>query len=200
MRKSKQEAAKTRERIVTVAAEEFREHGIVATGLSDLMSAAGLTHGGFYRHFDSKDELIKEASAAALATILDGLAGAASGKRGRTGLKTVVARYLSTEHRDQPREGCPLAALGSELARADAETRKAATAGFLRLVDILAEQFDQTQPSEAKKKALAAAVTMIGALTMSRIVTDAALSKSVLRQAEESLTSLGVASREPMPE
>ena len=110
MRKSKQEAAKTRERIVTVAAEEFREHGIVATGLADLMSAAGLTHGGFYRHFDSKDELVKEASAAALAAMINGLAAAASGKRGRTGLKSVAAKYLSAEHRDHPREGCPLAA------------------------------------------------------------------------------------------
>jgi TetR/AcrR family transcriptional regulator, transcriptional repressor for nem operon len=199
MRKSKQEAAKTRERIVTVAAEEFREHGIVATGLADLMSAAGLTHGGFYRHFDSKDELIKEASAAALATMLDGLA-AAAGRRGRTGLKTVAAKYLSTEHRDHPREGCPLAALGSELARADAEIRDAATAGFLRLVDILAEQFDPTHPSEGKKKASVAAVTMIGALTMSRIVTDAALSNSILRNAEECLTSSGGASWEPMSE
>jgi TetR/AcrR family transcriptional regulator, transcriptional repressor for nem operon len=189
MRKSKEEAAKTRERIVTVAAEEFREHGIVATGLADLMSAAGLTHGGFYRHFDSKNELIKEACAAALATILDGLAAATSEKRGRTGLKTVAAQYLSTEHRDHPGDGCPLAALGSELARADAEIRNVATAGFLRLVDILAEQFDETDPSEGKKKAIVAAVTMIGALTMSRIVTDAALSKSLLRSAEECLTS-----------
>jgi TetR/AcrR family transcriptional regulator, transcriptional repressor for nem operon len=189
MRKSRQEAAKTRERIVTVAAEEFREHGIVATGLTELMSAAGLTHGGFYRHFDSKDELVKEASAAALATILDGLAAAAAGKRGRTGLKAVAAKYLSTEHRDHSREGCPLAALGSELARADAEIRDAATVGFLRLVDILAEQFDQTHPSEGKKKASVAAVTMIGAVTMSRVVTDAALSTSLLRNALECLTS-----------
>ena len=200
MRKSKQEAAKTRERIVTVAAEEFRERGIAATGLADLMSAAGLTHGGFYRHFDSKNELVKEASAAALAAILDGLAAAASGKRRRTGLKKVAAQYLSTRHRDNPREGCPLAALGSELARADAETRNAATAGFLRLVDILADQFDQTHPSEGKKKSIVAAVTMIGALTMSRIVTDAALSKSLLRNAVECLTSSGGVSWEPKSE
>ena len=200
MRKSKQEAAKTRERIVTVAAEEFREHGIVATGLADLMSAAGLTHGGFYRHFDSKDELVKEASTAALTAILDGLAAVAAGKRGRTGLKNVAAKYLSTEHRDHPREGCPLAALGSELARADAEIRDAATAGFLRLVGILAKQFDQTHPSEGKKKASVAAVTMIGALTMSRMVTDAALSKSLLRNALECLTNSGAASWEPWSE
>ena len=109
-----------------------------------------------------------------------------------------MLKDLSTEPRDQPREGCPLAALGSELARAYAEIRNAATAGFLRLVDILAEQFDQTHPSEGKKKAIVAAVTMIGALTMSRIVTDAALSKSLLRNAEEFLTISGGASWEPM--
>ena len=190
MRKSKQEAAQTRERIVRAAAGEFRQHGIVATGLSDLMAAAGLTHGGFYRHFESKDQIVTEASSIALAAILDGLAGAAAGKRGRAGLKAVAAKYLSTEHRDHPREGCPLAALGSELARADAETRNAATAGFLRLVDIVAGQLDQTQPAEVKKRAIVAVATMIGALTMSRIVTDEAISKTILRAAEESLTSL----------
>src|SRR5262249_56399482 len=79
MRKSKQEAARTRERIVEAAAAEFREHGIAATGLAELMSAAGLTHGGFYRHFDSKNQLIAETSAAAITTMTDRLASAASG-------------------------------------------------------------------------------------------------------------------------
>jgi len=188
MRKSKQEAARTRERIVTAAAARFRQHGIVATGLSDLMAAAGLTHGGFYRHFESKDQLVTEASAAALTALLDDLASVAAGKRGRTGLKAVATKYLSTEHRDHPDEGCPLAALGSELARANAKTRKAATAGFLRLVDIIASQFDQAQPAEAKKRGIVAAATMIGALTMSRIVTDEAISKALLRNTEEALT------------
>ena len=185
MRKSRSEAAKTRERIVSAAAAEFRQHGIAATGLADLMKAAGLTHGGFYRHFASKEELIKEASAAALATMLDGLAAAATGKRGRTGLKTVAAKYLSTEHRDHPREGCPLAALGSELARADKKARAAATAGFVRLVDILAGKAATT---DARPRALVAAATMIGAVTMSRVVTDPGLSAEILRAAEESLT------------
>ena len=69
MRKSRIEAAKTRERIVTAAAAEFRQHGIAATGLADLMKAAGLTHGGFYRHFESKDQLVAEACSAAIATM-----------------------------------------------------------------------------------------------------------------------------------
>ncbi len=185
MRKSKQEAARTRERIVEAAAAEFRENGIAATGLADLMSAAGLTHGGFYRHFDSKDQLIEEACAEAIATMTDRLASAASRKSGRAGLKAAKTVYLSTHHRDNPREGCPLAALGSELARADAKTRAAATAGFQKMVDVLASQFDQDKPSEARKRAIAAASTLIGALTMSRIVNDEALSDSILRIAIE---------------
>jgi TetR/AcrR family transcriptional repressor of nem operon len=116
------------------------------------------------------------------------LAVVTSHKSGRKGLDAVVKRYLSAAHRDNPREGCPLAALGSELARADTETRNAATAAFLKLVDILAGHFDPTDPKEAKKQAIVAASTMIGALTMSRVVTDQALSKSILRNAEEALT------------
>ena len=186
MRKSKQEAARTRERIVEAAAAEFCEHGLAATGLAELMSAAGLTHGGFYRHFDSKDQLIEEACAEAIATMMDRLASAASQRSGRAGLKAATAAYLSTRHRDNPRDGCPLAALGSELVRADPRARAVATAGFLRMVDILAGQFDQAGPSEARKRAIAAASTLIGALTMSRIVNDRALSESILRSAVDS--------------
>jgi TetR/AcrR family transcriptional repressor of nem operon len=188
MRKSKQETALTRERIVKAAASEFRQHGIVATGLADLMSAAGLTHGGFYRHFASKDQLVAEASAAALAATTEEAAAVASRQPGQKGLEAVVGRYLSTAHRDNQREGCALAALGSELARADTETRNAATAAFLKLVDIVAGQIDPAKPEEAKKRAMAVVSTMIGALTMSRIVNDKRLSKSLLRNAQEVLT------------
>jgi TetR/AcrR family transcriptional repressor of nem operon len=194
MRKSKQETALTRERIVRAAASEFRQHGIVATGLADLMSAAGLTHGGFYRHFDSKDQLVAEASAVALAATTEKIAAAASREPGRKGLEAVVCGYLSTAHRDNPRDGCLLAALGNELARADVETRNTATAAFLKMVDIVSGKIDEAKPEEAKKRAMVAVSTMIGALTMSRIVTDAALSKSLLRNAEECLTSSGGAS------
>ena len=187
MRKSRIEAAKTRERIVTAAAAEFRQHGIAATGLADLMKAAGLTHGGFYRHFALKDQLVAEACSAANATMTERVASSASQKRGRKGLEAAVADYLSAEHRDNPRDGCPLAALGSELARADTQTRAAATAGFLKLVDALAGGIDG-MPDEARRRALVAALTLIGALTVSRVVTDQALSNAILRNAEDSIT------------
>jgi TetR/AcrR family transcriptional repressor of nem operon len=181
MRKSREEAAQTRKRIVTAASGEFRKNGIVATGLNDLMSAAGLTHGGFYKHFESKDQLVAEACAEAVTEILETLAAAASEKGG------AAAAYLSTDHRDNLATGCPLSAIGSELARSDEKTRAAATAGFLRLVEIMAGQFGKAPPATARRRALVAVSTMIGALTMSRVVTDPELSVKILKEAEKSL-------------
>src|SRR6266478_7826505 len=111
MRKSKQEAAITRQRIVKAAAAEFRRNGIAGTGLADLMAAAGLTHGGFYRHFDSKDQIVAEACTAAAETLLRQLAAPVAKKSSRRGLKTIVEKYLSAAHRDEPADGCPIAAL-----------------------------------------------------------------------------------------
>jgi TetR/AcrR family transcriptional repressor of nem operon len=183
MRKSREEAAQTRKRIVTTASGEFRRNGIVATGLSDLMSAAGLTHGGFYKHFDSKDQLVAEACAEAVKTaILERLGAAASEGAG------AAAAYLSTGHRDSPATGCPLSAIGSELARSDEKTRAAATAGFLKLVEIMAGQFGKIPRAAARRRALVAVSTMIGALTMSRIVTDPELSVEILKVAQKSLS------------
>src|SRR4029077_1838024 len=117
LRKSKEEAAETRRRIVAAAAGEFREHGIVAPGLADLMQAAGLTHGGFYKHFESKDQVVAEACAEAARVLREKLE--ATPSKGR-----VLGSYLSTRHRDDPAAGCPLAALGSELARSDEKTKE----------------------------------------------------------------------------
>ena len=123
MRKSREEAAQTRRRIVEAASCEFRKNGIVATGLNDLMKAAGLTHGGFYKHFESKDQLVAEATTVALDALLEGMAAHPT-------INAAVAAYLSTRHRDNPASGCPLVAIGSELSRSD---RKGARGGDGRL-------------------------------------------------------------------
>src|SRR5271170_576458 len=158
MRKSRDEAAQTRKRIVTAAAGEFRKNGIVATGLADLMKAAGLTHGGFYKHFESKDQLVREACREAVETAIhETLAAAASKGSG------FESAYLSTDHRDNPAIGCPLSAIGGELARSDETTRAAATDGFLRLVEIMAGQSGKISPEVARRRALVAVSTMIGA-------------------------------------
>jgi TetR/AcrR family transcriptional repressor of nem operon len=189
MRKSKQEAEATRQRIIMAAAAAFRENGIAGTGLSELMAAAGLTHGGFYRHFDSKDQVVAEACTAAAESLINQLAVSAFGKSPQRGLKTIVETYLSAAHRDEPADGCPLAALGSEMARGDERTRAAATQALLKLVEVIASQFGKTQPDVARRRALVAAATMIGALTMSRIVTDSELSAGILREAAKQLVN-----------
>ena len=187
MKKSKIEAAETRRRIVKTAAAEFRRKGINGAGVNDVMAAAGLTHGGFYRHFDSKDELVAEACAAAIESAEATNQCPALGK---DGLEAILADYLSADHRDNPSEGCVLAGLGSELARSDDKTRAAATAGFLRLVDAFAQQYPGMKPQAAKARALVAVSAMIGAITMSRIVIDPKLSAAILRQTKKHLAAM----------
>ena len=188
MRKSKQEAAETRRRIVKAAAAKFRLNGIGGTGLSDLMAAAGLTHGGFYRHFNSKDQIVAEACATAAEVMVGRLAASAS-KSPHSGLKTIASAYLSAAHRDDPSDGCPLAALGSEMARADEATRAAATEAFLKLVNVIAAQFGKVRPEVARRRALIVASAMIGALTMARVVTNSELSAAILQQTEKHLAN-----------
>ncbi|QEX24637.1 TetR family transcriptional regulator [Hypericibacter adhaerens] len=190
MRKSKEEAAKTRRRIVKAAATEFRRHGISETGLSELMAAAGLTHGGFYRHFDSKEQLVAEACAAAVEPEVDSFLAVCSQKCEQKALEALAANYLSTKHRDDPSGGCPFAALGSELARSDEHTRATATASFTKLVDMVAARLDKTKPEVAKQRALVALSLMIGALTLSRIVNDPKLSADILRQAKKQIATV----------
>src|SRR5229473_8640217 len=154
MRKSREEAAATRERIVDAAARKFRQNGIAETGLNDLMAAAGLTHGGFYKHFESKDQIVAEACAEAVGSLTEMMTAVASDEPSRGGFEALVAKYLSTAHRDEPSHGCLLAALGSEIARCDEKTRAASTEGFLKLADIIASQFRKTRPDVARRRAL----------------------------------------------
>ena len=185
MRKSKQEALRTRERIVAAASAEFRQHGIVATGLADLMASAGLTHGGFYKHFQSKDELISEAASAAMATTNKAMKAIGSERPGVEGLKKVVAKYLAADHRDHPGEGCPFAALGAELARCEEKTRDAATQGLRDYIGVLTSHLDSLKPDEAQNRAMASFATMVGALILARIANDEKLSQAILHNAQK---------------
>jgi TetR/AcrR family transcriptional regulator, transcriptional repressor for nem operon len=189
MRKSREEAARTRKRIVKVAAQKFRRQGIGGISVADLMDAAGLTHGGFYRHFDSKDQLVAEASASGAAALARRMTAALEGQSPKSGLKTIAEGYLSPGHRDNASDGCVLAALGSELARADKSARTAATRGYLDLVDLVARQFNEASPEAARSKALATVSLMIGALTMSRVVKDPGLSAEILQSAQKHITN-----------
>src|SRR5258708_21363158 len=141
MRKSKAETAKTREHILEVAADQFMAHGINDAGLARVMKGAGLTHGGFYRLLSSKDELVAEACRKAFSSLTADL-------DSKGDLTTIVGEYLSRNHRDNLRTGCPLATVGSELARSDMRTRREATEGFLRIVQVISRRL---HPGSAKE-------------------------------------------------
>jgi TetR/AcrR family transcriptional regulator, transcriptional repressor for nem operon len=188
MRKSRQETAETRQRIVEAASVEFRRSGIDGTGLADLMAAAGLTHGGFYKHFESKEQVVEESLALAIETMVESMKRTASASSGKGGLHAVIADYLSVKFRDDVAGGCPFVALGSDVARSSDTVREATTTGFLKMVDIIAGQLDGMSPAAAKKEALSMLSTMIGAVTLARVVTDPDLSASILRQARKHLT------------
>lgn len=194
MRKSKAETAETRRRIVEQAARTFRLHGIQATGLNDVMTPLGFTQGGFYRHFTSKDQLVAEACTQAMSEVIAGLEAAAD-KKGTGGKRAnsvapMIDAYISTAHRDTPTGGCPLAAMGSELAHADPQTRKAAARGFDDLRDALARRLADKSPEEAKSAAAFALAAMIGAITMSRVIEDSDASVALLDDVKRHLAAL----------
>jgi TetR/AcrR family transcriptional regulator, transcriptional repressor for nem operon len=181
-----------REKIVTAAGEGFRLRGIDGVGIDHLMKSAGMTHGGFYNHFDSKDALALEVlhqgftdSLAALDAIREAHPGAA-----RAALHDMVDRYVNAEHRDHPEVGCASAALVSDAGRhgvaAQAEYRRGLNGYFEAIADMLIEcgreSGTELAPAEAREQAVALFSQMIGALLLSRAIADAApeLSDEVL--------------------
>lgn len=190
MKKSRVETAETRRRIVDVAAREFRARGIQGTGVADIMSEAGLSHGGFYRHFDSKDQLVAEACEASVSSMIDTLETAAGDSIGREGFKAIVDAYVSSSHRDAPERGCPLCGMGSELARADENTRAAASRGFDDLVEVVAKRIGRRHRDAARSEAVFAVSAMIGVVTMARIIGDADASEAVLHDVRRHLEAI----------
>ena len=180
MRKSKVETVRTRQRIVKAAGAEFAANGISEAALVRVMSAAGLTHGGFYRHFASKDQLVLEACSNTLLSLVANLELLSNGKPHGQALALLVDRYVSRTHREQPRTGCPLAALGSELARTDKKTRHAAMEGFLQLSRLVASHLETVPFRKRAERSRAIVAAMVGAVTLARIAPDSRISDSVL--------------------
>jgi TetR/AcrR family transcriptional regulator, transcriptional repressor for nem operon len=145
------------------------------------MADVGLTHGGFYAHFSSKETLVKEAIGAASQTSRDRLVREIDKARaeGRDPLESIVRQYLNALHRDRPDRGCCVAALGSEIARHPRKTREAFTEGLDKTLAIIASALPESA-TQRKEKASAIFSTMIGALQLSRAVSDSAMSQSVI--------------------
>jgi TetR/AcrR family transcriptional regulator, transcriptional repressor for nem operon len=180
MRVSRVEAAQNRERIIEVAARLFRERGFDGIGVADLMKSAGLTHGGFYGHFSSKEDLMAQACARALEGSLATLHHVAE-QGGENSLSAIASAYLSPAHRDRPGEGCVLAALGAEAARHGSPVRSAFTRGVRSALDMLTRLVPGKSERAKRERALTTYASMIGALVLARAVDDPKLSEQVLQ-------------------
>jgi len=180
MRKSRVETAKTRERIVKAAGAEFTANGIGDAALARVMAAAGLTHGGFYRHFASKDQLVLEACGETVLSLVASLEVLINRKPHQQAVPLLVDHYVSRAHRDRPRTGCPLAALGSELARRDKRTRRAAMEGFLQLSRLIASHLETLPVRKRAERSMAIVSAMVGAVTLARIAPDSRVADSIL--------------------
>jgi TetR/AcrR family transcriptional repressor of nem operon len=182
---SKAEKAESHERIVKVAAGVFRELGVDGISVADLMDSAGLTNGGFYRHFGSRDELVAEAVERALK---DGSAVAdAIAANPRSTIGTVVDAYLSAVHRDNVASGCAVTALANDVGRSTDRVRAAYSLQVGRYVALIMRLIAHMPQKKRRPAALAALATLVGALSMARAVNDEALSREILKSAADDL-------------
>jgi TetR/AcrR family transcriptional regulator, transcriptional repressor for nem operon len=201
MRVSREKAAEHRDRIIDAAGALFRAKGFGGIGVADIMKAADLTHGGFYGHFASKDDLVAQASRRTMdraAANWTKLVEAAPDNP----YAALLEHYLSLKHRDDPGKGCAFAALGNDAARSGKIVRKAFAEGLAPLIDILAQSIPgKSIPGKSiggktirgksktarRRKAVAAMATLVGALTLARAVEGTPLSDELLEAAHREL-------------
>ena len=178
----------THDRIVEAAARAIRRSGYGGTGVADIMKDAGLTHGGFYAHFDSREAMLAEAADRAGAESIALLARAAATAPPQQALQKMLELYLSKDHLESREIGCPVAALGSEMPRQAPEVRRAATSRIKEMIDLVARQSPDWGQPGAHEHALVTVSTMIGALLLARAVDDPRLSDTVREAALKHLT------------
>src|SRR5712672_2024560 len=189
---SKAQKAKTHERIVAIASKRFREKGLAGIGIADLMKEAGLTVGGFYKHFDSRDALVAEAVGGALELWKRQVDAAVSGGPPVT-YESLVDEYLSEAHRNHPGTGCPVGALAGDLARTDRRTRALVSRKVRDNIELLATLIRNTNKADSRGARAQAVLTycaLVGAISMARAVSDEELAREILKTAAQRLKNL----------
>jgi TetR/AcrR family transcriptional regulator, transcriptional repressor for nem operon len=169
----------TRQRIIETAGHRLKQDGIDGSGIATLMADAGLTNGAFYAHFSSKDDLVAHVVADQLDTQAESFRALPPG---RAGLEGFLREYLSPQHRDNPADGCPSAALLDEIARCPAGTKHAYTDGAQAILDEIAARLAPEDPQSARAKALGLYTIAVGTLQVSRVVSDPKVADEVLEQ------------------
>jgi TetR/AcrR family transcriptional regulator, transcriptional repressor for nem operon len=180
MRYSKEHKTETRDRIVKNASVRLRERGAANLGVAELMKEAGLTHGGFYAHFASRDALIGEAFVHAMEQAAKRWRKRADEAPEGKELAAVVNGYLTAAHRDDIGNGCALPALGAEVSRATPKIRKAVAAKLDDMIDVIAGQMPGPTDKDARRDAIGSLATMMGALLMARMAGTGDFSEEIL--------------------
>lgn len=178
-RYAKEHKQVTRQRIIETAGHRFKQDGIDGSGISTLMSDAGLTNGAFYAHFESKDDLVANVVAGELRTQVEAFG---TLRPGRAGLEDLVHQYLSPEHRDHPGLGCPSAALLDEIGRCGDGTKQAYTDGAKAIVEEIAARLTPEDPQSARGTAIGLYTMMVGTLQLARALSDRKFADEVLEQ------------------
>ena len=186
-RYGKEHKQATRRRIIETAGRRLKQEGIDGTGIAALMADAGLTNGAFYAHFASKDDLVATAVADQLREQRESLSAVAPG---RAGVEQYVRAYLSAQHRDNPADGCPSAALLDEIGRSTDAVKRAYTDGLLAVIDDIAARLAPDDPQSARVKTLSVFAMMAGTLQLSRALADRQLADEVLEQGIQNALAL----------
>src|SRR5258705_9404952 len=187
MRYSREHKQETPARIVKKASVRLREKGAHGIGVADLMKEAGLTHGGFYAHFDSREALVIEAFAYAMDRGTERWRKLAEQTPPDKRLAAIVESYLTPVHRDDPGHGCAVPTLGAEIARESPKTRKAFSAKLEAMIDMMADQVLDVPRKVARKQAISALTTMMGTLVLSRIAGNGEFSDEILTSGRDAV-------------
>lgn len=189
MRYQPEHKAEIHQKIVKDAARRVRTEGLAGAAVSAVMRDTGLTHGGFYKHFPSKDELLIEALAEAFREIADHLAQAAQDSEPGAGWRAIVKTYLTPEHADHAEWECPLAALGSELARADPAMKARIFAELAKYRSRMLPFMPGRRKADKERAFFAIFSTMIGAVELARVMPEPPMRAKVLGSARDFLLS-----------
>ncbi len=183
---SRVEKTKTHKRIVSIASKKFREEGLARVGIADLMKEAGLTVGGFYKHFDSRDDLVAEAISSAFGGWNRRVDAAKTGGRSLSVAK-LIDDYLSEAHRENPGTGCAFSALAPEIARSDEKTRAVTSEEVRNDIQLITTLLPGSDKRAARSRAILIFSALVGAMSLARAVSDEAVWREILKTVGELL-------------
>jgi TetR/AcrR family transcriptional repressor of nem operon len=183
---SKAQKTKTHKRIVSIASKRFREKGLAGLGIAELMKEAGLTVGGFYKHFDSRDDLVAEAVSSAFGGWKRRVDAAKAGGPS-VSLAKLIDDYLNEAHRDNPGTGCAFTALAAEIGRSDKRTRSLTSEQVRNDIQLIAILLPGRDKRTARSRAILIFSALVGAMALARAVSDKALSREILNTVAELL-------------